>query len=157
MSHLLLVRRAEATDADVALAAPLFDAYRQFYGQPSDLGLAREFLADRLWAEDSVVFLAFATADAPEAAGLAQLYPSWSSVAARPIWILNDLFVAPAARGKGVGHALLDRCRRLAVETGAARLSLETLRGNTGAQRLYESLGWHCENDGSRFYTLRLD
>jgi GNAT superfamily N-acetyltransferase len=154
MRHLLVIRRAGATDSDVALAAPLFDAYRQFYGKPSDLGLAREFLADRLWADDSVVFLAFASADAPGAVGLAQLYPSWSSVAARAIWILNDLFVAPEARGRGVGHALLERCRRFAVETGAQRLSLETLAGNTGAQRLYESLGWRCENEGSRFYTL---
>lgn len=150
----VFIRRAEATEADVALAAPLFDAYRRFYDQPGDLELARSFLADRLWAEDSVVFLAFDAPGAREAVGLAQLYPSWSSVAARPIWILNDLFVAPAARGRGVGHALLERCRQLAVETGAQRLALETLAGNTGAQRLYESLGWHCENEGTRFYTL---
>ncbi len=154
MSQPPVIRRAEATDADVALAAPLFDAYRQFYDQPSDPELASEFLAARLWAEDSVVFLALESADSREALGFAQLYPSWTSVAARPIWILNDLFVAPAARGRGVGHALLERCRQLAVETGAARLALETLAGNTGAQLLYESLGWHCENDGSRFYTL---
>jgi GNAT superfamily N-acetyltransferase len=53
-----------------------------------------------------------------------------------------------------VGHALLERCRQLAVETGAQRLALETLVGNAGARRLYESLGWRCENEGSRFYTL---
>ncbi len=151
------IRRAEATEADVALAAPLFDAYRQFYDQPSDLELARAFLADRLWAEDSVVLLAFDAPGAAEAVGFAQLYPSWSSVAARPIWILNDLFVAPAARGRGVGRALLERCRQLGVETGAAFLVLETLAGNTGAQKLYESLGWVCENGGTRFYTLQLD
>ena len=154
MSHPVVIRRAEAADSDIALAAPLFDAYRQFYDQPSDLGLAREFLADRLWAEDSVVFLALESADAPAALGFAQLYPSWSSVAARPIWILNDLFVAAAARGRGVGHALLERCRQLAEETGAQRLALETLAGNTAAQKLYESLGWHCENETTRFYTL---
>ncbi len=154
MPPTVFIRRAEATESDVALAAPLFDAYRQFYDQPSDLALAREFLADRLWAEDSVVLLAFERPGAPVAIGLAQLYPSWSSVAARPIWILNDLFVAPEARGRGVGHALLERCRQLAVETGAQRLALETLAGNTDAQRLYESLGWRCENETTRFYTL---
>lgn len=154
MTEHFLIHRAEATAADVALAAPLFDAYRQFYNQPSDLALARDFLEARLWAEDSVVFLALEATGATEAVGFAQLYPSWSSVAAQPIWILNDLFVDPAARGRGVGHALLERCRRHAVETGAQRLVLETLAGNTGAQRLYESLGWHCENEGSRFYTL---
>jgi len=154
MSASVRIRRAEATEGDVALAAPLFDAYRQFYDQPSDLALARDYLAARLWAEDSVVFLAFDAPDAPEAIGFAQLYPSWSSVALRPIWILNDLFVAPEARGRGVGHALLERCRQLAAETGAQRLALETLAGTTGARRLYESLGWQCENEGVRFYTL---
>jgi GNAT superfamily N-acetyltransferase len=156
MSQPLVIRVAEACDRDVALAAPLFDAYRQFYDQPSDPELAREFLAARLWAEDSVVLLALAGSDAAEALGFAQIYPSWSSVAARPIWIANDLFVAPEARGRGVGRALLERSRLLAAEAGAQRLALETLVGNTGAQRLYESLGWRCENDTSRYYTLVL-
>jgi GNAT superfamily N-acetyltransferase len=153
----LLIRRAAETDADVDLVAPLFDAYRQFYGQPSDLALAKDFLAARLWADDSVVFLALSGADAGDALGFAQLYPSWSSVAARPIWILNDLFVAPAARGRGVGHALLERCRLHARETGAQRMALETLVGNRGAQRLYESLGWRCQNEVTKFYELPLD
>jgi GNAT superfamily N-acetyltransferase len=153
----LLIRRADATDADVALVAPLFDAYRQFYDQPSDLALAKDFIAARLWADDSVVFLALAGEDATDALGFAQLFPSWSSVAARPIWILNDLFVAPAARGRGVGHALLERCRRHAVESGAQRMALETLVGNAGAHRLYESLGWRCQNDVTKFYALDLD
>ncbi len=157
MPPTVFVRRAEATDADVALAAPLFDAYRRSYDQPADLELARRFLADRLRAGDSVVFLAFDAPGAGQAIGLVQLYPSWSSVAARPIWVLNDLFVAPAARGRGVGRALLERCRQLGRETGAVRLVLETLVGNTRAQGLYESLGWRCENGESRFYTLRLD
>jgi GNAT superfamily N-acetyltransferase len=153
----LFIRRAAETDADVDLVAPLFDAYRQFYEQKSDIALAKDFIAARLWAEDSVVFLALADEDAADALGFAQLYPSWSSVAARPIWILNDLFVAPAARGRGVGHALLERCRRYAVETGAQRMALETLVGNRGAQRLYESLGWRCQNDVTKFYELALD
>jgi GNAT superfamily N-acetyltransferase len=153
----LIIRRAAETDADVDLVAPLFDAYRQFYEQPSDLALAKDFIAARLWADDSVVFLALAGEDAPDALGFAQLYPSWSSVAARPIWILNDLFVAPAARGRGVGHALLERCRLHARETGAQRMALETLVGNRAAQRLYESLGWRCQNDVTKFYELVLD
>ena len=94
--------------------------------------------------------------DAAEALGFAQLYPSWSSVTARPIWILNDLFVAPAARGSGVGRALLERCRKHALETGAQRMALETLVGNRKAQRLYESLGWRCQNDVTKFYELDL-
>ena len=153
----LVIRRAAATDADVGLVARLFDGYRQFYGRPPDLALATDFVGARLWADDSVIFLALADAAATDALGFAQIYLSWSSVAARPIWILNDLFVAPAARGRGVGRALLKRCRAYGVETGAQRLSLETLVGNSGAQRLYESLGWHCQNDVTKFYELALD
>ena len=153
----LLIRRAAATDADVDLVAPLFDAYRQFYEQPPDLALAKDFIAARIWADDSVVFLALAGEDATAALGFAQLFPSWTSVAARPIWIVNDLFVTPAARGRGVGHALLEHCRRHAVEAGAQRMALETLVGNRGAQRLYESLGWRCQNDVTKFYELELD
>jgi len=146
------VRRASAADA--AVVAPLFDAYRGFYERPSDLPLAERFVRERLERGESVVFLAEDGAGA--ALGFAQLYPSFSSVSARPIWVLNDLFVTRAARGGGVGHALLEACRRHGVETGAARLELQTLAGNRGARRLYESLGWVCQNEGTRFYTLDL-
>ncbi len=74
----------------------LFDAYRQFYGQEPDLLGARRFLEARLRGGDSVVLLAFDATGA--GVGFVQLYPSFSSVAMKPIWILNDLFVAPEAR-----------------------------------------------------------
>ena len=47
-----------ATSTDLDLVAPLFDGYRQFYRCPPDLALAREFIAERLKREDSVIFLA---------------------------------------------------------------------------------------------------
>ena len=136
-------RRAVA--GDVPLAAPLLDAYRVFYGQRSDPELALSFLRERITRAESVVLLALdATAEgAPETAvGLAQLYPIFSSVTARRRWLLNDLFVAPEARGRGVGEALLGASRRLAAETGAAGLNLATAPDNTAAQRLYEGAGW---------------
>jgi hypothetical protein len=91
------VRRASG--ADLGIVAKLFDSYRQFYGQPADYALAEAFLRDRFTHNDSVVFLAF---DPPsgEGLGFVQLYPSFSSVAARRTWILNDLFVAPAASNR---------------------------------------------------------
>ncbi len=128
---------AEAPQVDVV--ARLFDAYRVFYRQPSDMAAARRFMAERFDRGDSVVFLALAD-EAP--AGFAQLYPSLSSVAMRPIWILNDLFVAPEFRGRGVGRRLMDRCRELATASGAVRVELTTERTNTTAQALYESVGY---------------
>ena len=124
---------------DVSRLAPLFDAYRQFYRQPPDPARAERFLRERLEAGESVIFLAL-EGDAP--AGFVQLYPSFWSVAACRSWILNDLFVAPAFRGRGVGRALLDRARTHAEETGAGGMSLATQRTNATAQRLYEAMGW---------------
>jgi ribosomal protein S18 acetylase RimI-like enzyme len=143
-----IVRQAGPGDVDAV--APLFDAYRQFYRQPSDPGLARTFLAERLEREESVVFLAERDG---RAVGFVQLYPLFTSTADRPrrLWLLNDLFVAPEARGGGVGRALMDRARRLAEETGAAGLELATARTNAVAQRLYESLGYRVDDQFLRY------
>jgi ribosomal protein S18 acetylase RimI-like enzyme len=118
---------------------PLFDAYRQFYKEQSDLEGARSFLANRLSKDESVIFLA---SEGTQAVGFAQLYPCFSSLSMKPMWILNDLFVTPTARGHGVGSALLQECTRLAVETGAKEMWLETMKTNVTAQRLYEGRGW---------------
>ena len=128
-----------ATVADLAALVPLYDGYRQFYHQPSDLALAERFLRDRLTLEDSVIFLADTGG---RAEGFTQLYPIWSSISASRAWVLNDLFVAPSARGRGVAQALLERARRHGEATGAAWLALSTGRENHAAQRLYERLGW---------------
>jgi GNAT superfamily N-acetyltransferase len=135
-----------ASAADVDRVAPLFDAYRQFYEQPPDLAGTRAFLAERLANGDSVVFLAVeATAPATAALGFVQLYPSFSSVRMKKIWILNDLFVAPPARKRGVGRLLMDAALGLARSTGAARLALSTAKTNATARSLYLSLGYRID------------
>jgi ribosomal protein S18 acetylase RimI-like enzyme len=140
----------QAGPGDVDAVAPLFDAYRQFYQQPSDPALARAFIAERLAGSESVIFLAERDG---QAVGFVQLYPLFSSTAARPrrLWLLNDLFVSPSARGGGVARALMDRARRLGEETGAAGLELVTARTNAPAQRLYESLGWRQDEEFLRY------
>src|SRR5512132_1320443 len=125
--------------------APLFDGYRQFYGQRSDLPAAHAFLRDRIERDESVIYVAYA--DGGEAAGFTQLYPSFSSVSLKPLWILNDLFVRSDIRRGGVGRALLERARQHAVETGAKGLVLNTAVTNTAAQTLYESCGWTREDE----------
>jgi GNAT superfamily N-acetyltransferase len=125
------------------LITPLFDAYRQFYQQPSHADAARSFVAQRLEMQDSVIFLALRS---EQAVGFTQLYPSWSSVSMQRLWILNDLFVAPEARRLGIAAALLDRARHHAVETNAKGLVLETANDNP-ARHLYEQLGWRRDTD----------
>jgi len=147
------IRRA-AGERDADLIAPLFDSYRQFYDKPSDPKLARAFIGDRMKANQSVIFLAESASG--EALGFVQLYPSFSSVEARPIWVLNDLYVASNARRLGVGRALMEAARQHAAQTGAKRLTLETMEENRGAWTLYESLGYVCQEASVRFYTLEL-
>jgi GNAT superfamily N-acetyltransferase len=145
----MLVRRAGLGDLDDL--APLFDGYRQFYGQRSDLGAARAFLSERLRRDDSVIFIA--TAD-DMALGFTQLYPSFSSVSVKRLWILTDLFVSPAARRGGVGRRLLERAREWAVETGAKGLTLTTALTNSTARSLYESCGWRLDDEFAHYQLL---
>jgi ribosomal protein S18 acetylase RimI-like enzyme len=137
------IRRA--SEADLRTVAELFDAYRQFYGQSADYALAEAFLRARFTDNDSVVFLAI-DPQSGDGLGFVQLYPSFSSAAARRIWILNDLYVAPPARQRGVGRALLDAARDHGVSTGARRLVLSTAATNRAARALYESYGYEQEN-----------
>lgn len=139
------VQTRRATLEDIETIAPLFDAYRQFYQQATDLDGARAYLTERLAGGESVVFFALLDDGAP--VGFTQLYPIFSSTSMQRAWLLNDLFVAPVARRAGVGRALLERAHAFAQETHAKELMLQTAVDNIPAQRLYESLGWQRDND----------
>lgn len=136
---------------DLERVAPLFDGYRVFYRQPSDLALATRFLRERFEQRDSVVLLALD--EAGEGAGFVQLYPLFSSVRARRLYLLNDLFVAAQARRQGVAAALMHEAAAFARAAGAAGMTLSTAHDNEAAQRLYESLGWRRDLQ-FREYTL---
>ena len=128
-----------ATREHLEALTPLFNAYRVFYKQESDTAAAKMFLNERFEKQDSVIFLAKDEAD--NALGFTQLYPSFSSVAMKRVYILNDLFVTPEARGKQAGTALLEQAKSFAKEHGARGLVLETGADNP-AQKLYEKNGW---------------
>lgn len=139
-----------ATLGELGALVPLFDAYRVFYAQPSDKEAARSFLRERLSQNDTVIFLAERDG---RVVGFTQLFPSFSSVSLERLWILNDLFVAPEARGGGVARSLLERARAHAVETQAKGLVLSTATDNKRAQKLYEAAGWTRDE---AFYTYGL-
>lgn len=147
-----MTRITRATAADLDALAPLFDAYRRFYGQPADLERARDWLAARMAADESVVLLARDEAGAP--AGFVQLYPMFSSVRTARMWVLNDLYVDSGARRGGVARALLDAAVAFAREDGAVRIVLETTRDNASARALYRSAGWNEED--TQWYAVAL-
>lgn len=143
----------KASPADLTALTTLFDAYRVFYEKESDPDGARRFMAERLEKEDSVIFLAEDASG--KALGFTQLYPLFSSVRMRSIWLLNDLYVARDARRMGVGHALMIRAQEYAAETGAAGLELATARDNEQAKSVYHDLGWELDTQFDHYsYTV---
>jgi len=139
-----MIRIQIATEKDISGIAPLFDAYRIFYKQESDVAAAMLFLSDRLVNQESTILAAY---DVENPIGFTQLYKTFSSVAMRPVLILNDLFVLPEYRKNGVGRALLNRAKKHCTQLKYKGIALETAIDNP-AQELYERLGWqkdvHC-------------
>jgi len=149
----MILQALRATTIHLDAVAKLFDAYRGFYGQPSNREQSRAFIAERMAGNESAIFLV--EDESGEALGFVQLYPTFSSIDAHRTWLLSDLFTTPAARGRGVGRLLMNTVRDFAVETGAKGLVLETATDNFSAQGLYESLGW-VRDTGYYTYTLDL-
>lgn len=129
-----------ASLADVEHVAALFNQYRLFYAQKDDLDLATEFIRQRIDNSESVILLAEDIAG--KAVGFCQLYPTFCSVEAKPIYSLYDLFVLPECRKHGIGRALLLQAEVIAKRNGKSRMDLTTAKTNTKAQSVYESLGW---------------
>lgn len=126
----------------------LFDRYRIFYNQPSNLEAARTFLQDRFQNRESIVFVA---RQSDRMLGFTQLYPSFSSVSMKRVWILNDLFVEEACRQQGIAKALMRAAENFARETGAVRIVLSTQFSNRAARSLYESLGYRQDEEFSHY------
>ena len=125
---------------DLQTVAELFDHYRQFYEQAPDIQLAKNYIAERLNNNESVILVA-ENSD-KNLIGFCQIYPSFCSVAAAKIGVLYDLFVKPNSRKTGAGRTLMLAAQEYAANNSMARLDLTTAKDNLKAQALYESLGW---------------
>jgi GNAT superfamily N-acetyltransferase len=145
------VRQASLDDLDQLV--PLFDGYRQFYKKDSDEEGARSFLSERLENNESVVYIVFAKAEETQAVGFTQVYPLFSSVRMKRMLLLNDLYIDPNFRGKGVGTALIDTVKNLCRNLGQNGIALQTAYDNP-AQRLYEREGFKKDTDLQYFWVL---
>jgi ribosomal protein S18 acetylase RimI-like enzyme len=132
--------------------ALLFNQYRIFYQQASDIEAAKYFLKERFQNNDSAVFAAI---DNEEIVGFTQLYPSFSSVSMKRVWILNDLYVKESHRRNKVATLLIKTAQEYAKDSGAVRLILATHISNIGAQKLYESQGY-IQDKEFYHYALKL-
>ncbi|MEZ4690445.1 MAG: GNAT family N-acetyltransferase [Ignavibacteria bacterium] len=97
----------KATLEDLETVSVLFDLYRQFYEQTPDIESAKIFIRERIENNESVIFLALENDNMNnKGMGFVQLYPVFTSVGMKRMWILNDLFVHEDHRKKGVAEAL---------------------------------------------------
>lgn len=135
------VRTAALADLDDVTA--LFCAYLEFYGVQREPADAREFLRERMASGESLVLLARTPEGAP--AGFAQVYFTFSSLSLARVWTFNDLYVDAAARGLGLGRALVREVCRRAAEAGALRVQGETAVDNHTAQALYADEGFEVD------------
>lgn len=148
MSDILIV---QATVKDLEPLVPVFDQYRMFYKQQSDLEGAKRFLFEKFEHRESVIFLA-KHQPSDQIVGFTQLYPSFSSISLQRTWILNDLFVCADYRKQGIATKLLDQAKEFAVLTKAKGLALSTATGNDTAQRRYEALGYKRDDEFYHYF-----
>jgi GNAT superfamily N-acetyltransferase len=143
MSDNLSVRFVARSDFEKWL--PLWDGYNAFYGRAGATALPRA-ITERTWsrffdgyepvhglvAESGGVLL-----------GLAHYLFHRSTTLIEPICYLQDLFTAEAARGKGVGRALIEAVYREAAAAGSPRVYWQTHETNRTARTLYDKLAEH--------------
>jgi GNAT superfamily N-acetyltransferase len=120
---------------------PLVRAYCDFYAvSPSDgelRTLSRELIAD---PEREGVQLLARDAEG-RAVGFATIFWSWATTSAERIGVMNDLFVAPEARGSGTAEALIEACRVECAAHGAGKLTWQTATDNERAMKVYDRVG----------------
>ena len=138
----MIIRRAKKKD--IEKLSVLFDKYRIFYKQQSDIDNAKSFLKKRMKRSESVIFVA---EERKELIGFTQLFPIFSSVSMKRTWLLNDLYVNEKARGMGVASKLLEAAKEFGAETNSKWLILQTAADNFTAQKVYEKNGWVKETD----------
>lgn len=138
----------QLTEDEGMKIAPLFNAYRLFYEQQSNEEAAVEFINERLKNKESIIFAAKMD---NQYVGFTQLYPTFSSVAMKRAFILNDLYVEKSYRKNGIAQALMETAFEFAENQNARFLALETGVNNKTAQALYEKMGMTLENDMQRY------
>ena len=149
------MRIIQATPEHLNLLTPMFVKYRELYDAMPYPETSRSFLEKRLERKESVIYLAMADHE-DKLLGFCQLYPSFSSLSLKRVWILNDIYVCQDARRQLVADRLIQTAKQMAKETNAVRLRVSTSINNEVAQKVYESIGFR-EDSKFKNYTLELD
>ena len=142
-----------AASQDLPIILPLFDGYRQFYEQASDIEGSKHYLKERLEKDESVIFLAYNKQNGKnEGVGFAQLYATFSSVTLKKFWVLHDLYVIDAFRKQGIAKTLINKCKELAHENAPLGIIIESRISNQSAQHLFDAVGFVKEGEHYFYY-----
>jgi GNAT superfamily N-acetyltransferase len=134
-----MITRVGIADLDVLL--PLMRGYCDFYEvEPSDQAL-RALSLTLIEHPDTAGVQLIARDEEDDAIGFATIYWSYSTLAARAIGVMNDLYVTEAARGRGLGAELIGACEVECAARGIEILEWETATDNARAQSVYERFG----------------
>jgi len=135
--------------SDLEAVVGLFEGYRAFCRKEPDPVGAREFIRQRLNTQDSVIFLA--VNEEGMGVGFTQLYPLFTSLRMKKLWLLNDLFIHPDYRGRGISVQLIEQAKDLVRKSQAAGLTLETEKSNHIGNQLYPRTGFVLDTS-NHFY-----
>ena len=153
LPHRIVIRAANLDD--LADLTRLYVAYRVFYGERPAEAAAEEFIRERVSSRAGKYFLAWGSdGDRTEPVAFMHLMPSTNTLAMRPIWLLEDLYVEPAARKQGIASSLLEEAEVFARSTGAERITLSTAHDNEAAQSIYRKLGYVREDHFRYFHRV---
>ena len=141
------MRIIKATLEHLDLLTPLFVQYREFYGQLPYPDTSRTFLHKRLTRGESVIYLALPDDDDSRLLGFCQLYPSFSSLSLKRVWIVNDIYVAEDSRRMLVADHLMREAKKMAKQSNAIRLRVSTSSDNEVAKKTYESMGFRKDTE----------
>ncbi|MCG8618038.1 MAG: GNAT family N-acetyltransferase [Desulfobacterales bacterium] len=140
------------TPAYLDRLVPVIEEYRVFCGAQADAEGTRAFFESRLADDGAITFIAL-DEETDAVMGFVNLYPSYSTLAHKRLWILNDLGVSGNYRGYGVATALIRKVQDFAAETGAVRVELKTRADNANARALYRAVGFK-EDDQHVYYQV---
>ena len=140
------IRIAPATEAQVPLILEFIRGLAEYEKLAHEMVATEESLRRSLFGPRPDAEVVIASVDG-QPAGFALYFHNYSTFLGRRGLYLEDLFVKPAFRGRGVGRELLRYLARLAVERGCGRFEWWVLDWNQPAIRFYESLGARAMSD----------
>ena len=140
MTPSLDVRIVPATEKDTPVIRSLIKGLAEYERLAHDVEATEEGIRESLFGDWSAaeVVLAYVGSDV---AGFALFFHNFSTFLGRRGLYLEDLFVLPAYRGRGVGRRLLSHLARIAIERRCGRMEWWVLDWNETAIRFYRSIG----------------